>query len=215
MIRGFSRNGSEGISRRAAIAAAVAIAAASVARPANASTGEVRVTLKTALGIIVVAVDPVRAPITAGDFLAYVDRGLFDNTAFYRSVRLNNDHNPVKIEVLQGGLIDNTKMLPPIAHEPTSLTGLRHGNGTLSAGRREPGTGSAGAFFICIGDQPELDYGGHRNPDGQGFAAFGHVISGMDVVRQIWSSKTGPADRGMDAQKLTPPVPILAASRDH
>jgi peptidyl-prolyl cis-trans isomerase A (cyclophilin A) len=174
---------------------------------------DVRVMLTTALGAIGVAVDLARAPISAGDFLKYVDRGLFDGSAFYRTVRPDNDINPVKIDVIQGGVVNDKKLLPPIPHEPTNKTGIDHRNGTISTARDQPGTGSAGAFFICIGDQPQLDFGGRRNPDGQGFAAFGRVVHGMQVVRAIWKSKTAPADGGMGAQKLTPPIEILTARR--
>ena len=197
-------------SRRAVLAGA---ACSGLAPPVRAATGEVRVTLTTTLGAIVVAVDTARAPISAGDFLTYVDRGLFDGGAFYRTVRPDNDANPVKIDVIQGGVTDKTKELPGIAHEPTSKTGLRHRDGTLSVGRNTPGTGTAGAFFICIGDQPELDFGGRRNPDRQGFAAFGRVVSGMDVVHAIWTSKTGAPDSGKGAQSLAPPIPIVSARR--
>jgi peptidyl-prolyl cis-trans isomerase A (cyclophilin A) len=169
--------------------------------------------LTTALGAIEVAVDLAHAPISAGDFLKYVDHRLFDRSAFYRTVRPDNDINPVKIDVIQGGLVNDRKLLPPIPHEPTSKTGLHHRNGTISTARDKPGTGSAGAFFICIGDQPELDFGGRRNPDRQGFAAFGQVVHGMDVVRAIWRSKTAPPDGGMGAQKLMPPIEIVSAKR--
>jgi peptidyl-prolyl cis-trans isomerase A (cyclophilin A) len=174
---------------------------------------EVRVKLTTALGDIEVAVDPVHAPISAGDFLKYVDRRLFDGGAFYRTVRPDNDINPVKIDVIQGGLLNDRKLLPPIPHEPTNKTGIHHRNGTISTARDKPGTGSAAAFFICIGAQPELDFGGRRNPDRQGFAAFGRVVHGMDVVRAIWKSKTAPPDGGMGGQKLMPPIGILTARR--
>jgi len=174
---------------------------------------EVRVRLTTSLGAIEVAVDLACAPISAGDFLKYVDRRLFDRSAFYRTVRPDNDINPVKIDVIQGGIVNDKKLLPPIPHEPTSKTGIHHRNGTISTARDQPGTGSAGAFFICIGDQPELDFGGKRNPDGQGFAAFGRVVHGMDVVRAIWKSKTAPPDGGMGGQKLMPPIEILTARR--
>lgn len=174
---------------------------------------EVRVVLTTALGAIEVAVDLARAPISGGDFLKYVDRKLFDGGAFYRTVRPDNDINPVKIDVIQGGVLGDRKLLPPIPHEPTNKTGLHHRDGTISTARDKPGTGSAGAFFICIGNQPELDFGGNRNPDRQGFAAFGQVIHGMEVVRAIWKSKTGAPDGGMGAQKLTPPIEIVSAKR--
>jgi hypothetical protein len=99
------------------------------------------------------------------------------------------------IEVVQGGLTDDSKFLDPIAHEPTNRTGLRHRNGTISIARDGVGTGTAGAFFICIGDQPELDFGGKRNPDGQGFAAFGHVTSGTKLIREIGALKTPRTSR--------------------
>jgi peptidyl-prolyl cis-trans isomerase A (cyclophilin A) len=179
----------------------------------NPRAREVRVMLTTALGAIEVAVDVARAPISAGDFLKYVDRGLFDGGAFYRTVRPDNDINPVKIDVIQGGVTNDKRLLPPIPHEATNKTGLRHRNGTISTARDQPGTGSAGAFFICIGDQPQLDFGGRRNPDRQGFAAFGRVVHGMEVVRAIWKSKTAPPDGGMGGQKLTPPIGIVTARR--
>ena len=108
---------------------------------------------------------------------------------FYRVVRQDNQPDKkVKIEVVQGGLggESSEKELPPIAHETTNRTGVLHKDGTLSMARAEPGTASS-EFFICVGDQPELDFGGKRNPDGQGFAAFGKVVKGMDVVRRIQS----------------------------
>jgi peptidyl-prolyl cis-trans isomerase A (cyclophilin A) len=205
-----------GPSRRAVLAgmaswgASLPLLAGSIRSP---QPHEVRVMLTTALGPIEVAVDPARAPISAGDFLKYVDRRLFDGSAFYRTVRPDNDINPVKIDVIQGGLMNDRKLLPPIPHEPTNKTGLHHRNGTISTARDKPGTGSAGAFFICIGDQPELDFGGRRNPDRQGFAAFGRVVHGMDVVRAIWKSKTAPPDGTMGGQKLTPPIQIVTAHR--
>lgn len=175
--------------------------------------GEVLVILATALGAIEVAVDPVHAPLSAGDFLKYVDRGLFNGAAFYRTVRPDNDANPVKIDVIQGGLMDEKRLLPPIPHEPTNRTGLHHRDGTISIARDAPGTGTAGAFFICIGDQPELDFGGRRNPDRQGFAAFGQVVRGMDAVRAIWKSKTGAPGGEWGTQGLTPPIEIVSAKR--
>ena len=184
-----------------------------LASGARRSRRSVRVMLTTALGPIELAVDLARAPISAGDFLKYVDRRLFDGGGFYRTVRPDNDINPVKIDVIQGGLMDDKKLLPPIPHEPTNKTGLHHHDGTISTARDAPGTGSAGAFFICIGDQPELDFGGRRNLDRQGSAAFGQVIRGMDVVRAIWKSKTGPSHGGVGAQKLVPPIEIVSAKR--
>jgi peptidyl-prolyl cis-trans isomerase A (cyclophilin A) len=171
------------------------------------------VAMTTSFGDIFVTVELTRAPVSAGNFLEYMDRHLFDNAQFYRSVHAENDANPVKISALQGGIVDRAKGLEPIPHESTRQTGLRHLDGTISVGRREPGTGSAGAFFICIGDQPELDFGGRRNPDGQGFAAFGRVHKGMDVVRTIWTQPTMGTDGSIGAQTIASPVRIASIIR--
>lgn len=219
MIRHHSRGKDvrrSGLSRRAVLAggASLGVSLLAFARAVRGHpAGEVRVILTTALGAIEVAVDLAHAPISAGDFLRYVDGGLFNGAAFYRTVRPDNDTNPVKIDVIQGGLMDEKRLLPPIPHEPTNRTGLHHRNGTISIARDAPGTGTAGAFFICIGDQPELDFGGRRNPDRQGFAAFGQVVRGMDVVRAIWKSKTGAPGGEWGTQGLTPPIEIVSAKR--
>jgi peptidyl-prolyl cis-trans isomerase A (cyclophilin A) len=172
-----------------------------------------RVLIDTTYGPIGIRLDLGRAPISAGDFLKYVDRGLYTGGAFYRTVRPDNDPEPTKIDVVQGGLTDGKRFLAPIAHEPTNRTGLRHRNGTISIGRDEVGTGTAGAFFICIGDQPELDFGGRRNSDHQGFAAFGHVSSGMELIRKMWSSKTLGAPGSPEGESIASPVAILGARR--
>jgi len=146
-----------------------------------------RVLIQTELGDITVEIYLTKAPVTAKNFLAYVDQGLFDDSVFYRVVTMDNQpDNNIKIEVIQGGLGDDEgkKRLPPIPHETTDATGILHKDGVISMGRWEPGTASS-EFFICVGDQPELDFGGRRNPDGQGFSAFGRVVQGMDVVRLI------------------------------
>ena len=171
------------------------------------------VVIDTALGPIEVRLELTRAPLSSGDFLKYVDSGLYAGGAFYRTVRPDIDPNPVKIEVVQGGLTDESKYLPPIAHEPTHRTGLRHRNGTLSIARDAVGTGTAGAFFICIGDQPELDFGGKRNPDGQGFAAFGQVTRGMKLLHTIESMKTQGPKGSPGGELLASPVAILGARR--
>ncbi|MCI0477218.1 MAG: peptidylprolyl isomerase [Anaerolineales bacterium] len=167
-----------------------------------------QVVIQTEIGDLIVAIDAARAPITAANFLRYVDEGRYRDATFYRVVRMDNQPNDaVKIEVIQGGLGMEThaQRLPPIAHETTQVTGLVHTDGTVSMARRAPGSASS-EFFICIGDQPELDFGGKRNPDGQGFAAFGRVVSGMDVVRTIQQL---PADGQMLNQKIN----ILSVSR--
>jgi len=145
------------------------------------------ISMETELGPIQLELYPDRAPITVSNFLRYVDENRYEDFHFYRVVHMENQpDNDVKIEVIQGGLgFDKHPMeLPTIVHETTDKTGIRHLNGTLSMARMEPGTASS-EIFICINYQPELDYSGKRNPDGQGFAAFGKVISGMDVIRKI------------------------------
>jgi len=146
-----------------------------------------RVVIKTELGDIVVEIYEKRASITASNFLKYVDENRYEGACFYRIVRMDNQpDNNIRIEVIQGGLLQTKRenILPPIEHETTDRTGILHQDGIISMARREPGTASS-EFFICIGDQHELDYGGKRNPDGQGFAAFGKVTAGMDVVKKI------------------------------
>ena len=145
------------------------------------------ISMGTELGSIQMELYPDRAPITVSNFLRYVDENRYEDFHFYRVVHMENQpDNDVKIEVIQAGLwFDKHPMeLPTIIHETTDKTGIRHLNGILSMARLEPGTASS-EIFICINDQPELDYSGKRNPDGQGFAAFGKVISGMDVIRKI------------------------------
>ena len=145
------------------------------------------ISIETELGPIQLELYPDGAPTTVSNFLRYVDEKRYDDFHFYRVVHMENQpDNDVKIEVIQGGLgFDKHPMeLPAIVHETTNKTGIRHLNGTLSMARMEPGTASS-EIFLCINDQPELDYSGKRNPDGQGFAAFGKVISGMDVIRKI------------------------------
>jgi peptidyl-prolyl cis-trans isomerase A (cyclophilin A) len=201
------------LSRRSLLASAIAFASVSSARDkADRSTEQVAIV--TSLGTISVAVDVLHSPVSAGNFLEYVDRHLYDEARFYRSVHAENDANPVKISVLQGGMADRTKGLGPIPHESTRQTGLRHLDGTISLARRELGTGSAVAFFICIGDQPELDFGGRRNPDGQGFAAFGRVHKGMDIVRNIWMQPTVGTDGSIGAQTIASPIRIETAIRN-
>ncbi|WP_340111047.1 peptidylprolyl isomerase [Maribellus mangrovi] len=155
------------------------------------ATGLPKVKLQTDFGDIIVEIDTVHAPITAHNFLKHLAEGTYENAVFYRTVRMDNQpNNEVKIEVIQGGIFDDQliDLIPPILHETTKMTGINHKNGTFSMARYTPGTATT-EFFICVGDQPELDFGGKRNPDGQGFAAFGQVIKGMDVVKKIQRQK--------------------------
>jgi len=146
-----------------------------------------RITIQTELGSMLVELYPEQAPVTSENFLKYVEENRFENSNFYRTVRMDNQpENDIKIEVIQGGLdfSNPERMLDPIFHETTQQTGILHTDGVISMARWDPGTASS-EFFICIGDQPELDFGGKRNADGQGFAAFGKVLEGMEVVRKI------------------------------
>lgn len=161
------------------------------------------VRIETALGNIDVLLEARRAPATTTNFLRYLDAGAFNGAVFHRTVKMDNQpQSPVKIEVIQGGpdRARWAKDYAPIALERTSQTGLKHVDGAISMARSGPDSATSD-FFICIGGQPELDFGGARNPDRQGFAAFGRVTAGMDIVRKIQGQ---PAD----GQKLTPPVRI-------
>jgi peptidyl-prolyl cis-trans isomerase A (cyclophilin A) len=166
-----------------------------------------RVLIKTEYGDIIVGLYPERAPETVANFIRYVEEGRYKGAFFYRVVRMDNQpDDSIRIEVVQGGLYEDNHpaMLPPIRHETTKETGILHKNGVISMARWQPGTATS-EFFICVGDQPELDYGGRRNPDGHGFAAFGKVIKGMAVVEKIHAL---PAE----GQYLSPSVPILEIS---
>ena len=160
-----------------------------------------------------------KAPITVANFMRYVTDKRYDGGSFYRVVRLDNQsQNPIKIEVIQGGLLrDSAKMLPPIEQETTQKTGLRHVNGAISLARSAPNSGGS-EFFICVNAQPELDFGGKRNPDGQGFAAFGKVTRGMRIVRKIQQGATGELDKptttpANPSQFLKTPVVITSIVR--
>jgi peptidyl-prolyl cis-trans isomerase A (cyclophilin A) len=148
-----------------------------------------RVVVATSLGDIAADVYLDQAPVTATAFLKNVDDGIYNDgrAEFYRVVHMENQpDNPVRIEVVQGGVDRETgdTSVSCIPHETTAETGLTHLDGSLSMAREEPGTANT-EFAICVGAQPELDYGGRRNPDGQGFAVFGRVTKGMEVVRRI------------------------------
>lgn len=171
----------------------------------------VKVALKTSEGMIVVAVDTKRAPVTAKNFLAYVDQKKLDGTTFYRAARAIGN---AKRGFIQGGVHrDARRSLPPIAHEPTSRTGIRHIDGAISMARREPGS-AMGEFFILAGDAPAMDAkpgGGDANA---GYAAFGRVVSGMPVVKRILAVPTWPGGSGsMKGQLIKQPVKIIEAKR--
>jgi len=168
------------------------------------------VVVETELGAFTVALDE-RAPLSTANFLAYVDAGFLDRMSAYRIVTLANQPPETvhKIEVVQWGVLPENEaysaLLPPIAHEPTSESGLQHKDMTISMARFAPGSAGAG-FFICIGDQPELDHGGRRNPDGLGFAAFGQVIAGRETIAAMFA-------RAEPQEMVERPIAILGAHR--
>jgi peptidyl-prolyl cis-trans isomerase A (cyclophilin A) len=163
------------------------------------------VVIETSLGSIRVRLDAGSAPRTSANFLKFVGLGAYDGGRFYRTVTAENQPiDTVRIAVIQGGVREDFEAdeHPLLPIERTSETDLRHLDGTISMGRTEPDNAKT-EFFICVGDQPALDFGGRRNPDGQGFAAFGQVIEGMEVVRAVHASPR-------EEQRLTPPVPIVS-----
>ena len=163
--------------------------------------------IKTELGNITVELYPAKAPITVANFLKYVDAHLYDSSSFFRAVTLNNQpKDSVKIEVIQGGDVDSVKEFAPIFLETTKQTGLQHKDGTISMARGKPATATS-SFFICINDQPSLNFEGKRNKDGQGFAAFGKVVEGMNVVKKI--QQLHPEQ----GQYFKPPVTIISITR--
>ena len=174
-------------------------------KPAN-----VRVSLQTSLGPIVLELEKERAPVTTANFLRYVDEKRFDGIAFYRATRIGEGYG-----LIQGGAKgDAARVLPPIAHEPTSKTGLSHVDGAISMARYAPGTADAD-FFITIGDLESMDADPAQPGDNQGFAVFGRVVEGMDVVRRILAAPTSPTEGEgvMKGQMLASPVRIISAAR--
>lgn len=166
--------------------------------------------LETGLGPIVVELETAKAPVTSANFLRYVREKRLDGTDFYRAMRLAPD---AVLGLVQGGVKgDPKRSLPAIRHEPTTQTGLSHRDGTISLARAAPGSATAD-FFILVGDIPSLDANPTAPGDNQGFAAFGRVVEGMDVVRRILSSPTSPTlgEGVMKGQMLEPAVPIIRA----
>jgi peptidyl-prolyl cis-trans isomerase A (cyclophilin A) len=176
----------------------------------------VRVRVQTELGDIVLEVDPIKAPVTTANFLKYVDAAHYDGGIFHRTVKMDNQpESTVKIEVIQAGVnpARAKEGFPAIALERTSVTGILHKDGVVSMARGGPDSATSG-WFICINDQPSLDFGGARNPDGQGFGAFGRVVSGMDVVRKIQAAPSSTTrTTNTEAQRLTPPIKIVKVAR--
>ncbi|MFN3558859.1 MAG: peptidylprolyl isomerase [Brevundimonas sp.] len=208
MIRRFLLSGLLCLSALTAAPALAQDAPVPEVAPQAVAEAGVRVALVTSLGTIVIETDP-RAPITSANFLRYVDEHRFDGTTFYRGMELGTD-----IGLIQGGTNNaRTRILPPIAHEPTSQTGLTHTDGVISMARYTPGT-ATGDFFIILGPLSSLD-AGKTAPDDPGFAAFGRVVEGMDLVRAILVAPKSPTEGEgvMKGQMLAPPVQILSAAR--
>lgn len=182
--------------------------AALAASSLHAQSGVVHVVITTTAGVIEADLDSAHAPISVTNFLRYVDAKRYDGGRFHRTVKPDNQpNNDVKIEVIQGGVarVQGAQSWPAIELERTNVTKITHGDGVLSMARGGPNTATSD-FFITIGEQHSLDFGGARNADGLGFAAFGHVTKGMDVVRAIQKS---PATE----QNLTPPISITSIVR--
>ena len=211
--------------RRGLILGAIAICAAGVgcARGDGEATEDgsvgVGLVMETDYGSIAIEVYPEQAPVTAENFLNYVDGGHFDGASFYRAVSPKNDKNAAPISVIQGGLNEALSAqfeapFAPIAHETTDQTGLQHIDGALSMARFKPGSAQS-EFFISIGDNHALDAGGARYDDGLGFAVFGRVVGGMEVVNQIHHAPVASdaPDPYVEGQLLEEPVRILSVRR--
>ena len=173
------------------------------------------VIIETSKGAIEIEVYPDKAPLSSADFLNYVDRKYYHGQAFYRAVTAENDDRQMGMSILQGGRLEFEPLSGPVAHESTKQTGLRNKAGMVSLARKDVGSASAAFFFINVETNKVLDFGGARHPDGQGFAVFGKVVSGMDVVVQIQQGqKEAPRDDDPTAaQFLTRPVIITKAYR--
>jgi len=169
----------------------------------------VRVLITTSEGTITVALEKDRAPATTANFLRYADAKRFDGVTFYRAMKLGENAG-----LIQGGQRDPRRFFPPLVHEPTTKTGLSNTDGTIAMARAEPGSARAD-FFIAIGDLSSLDAKPDQPGDNLGFAAFGHVVEGMDVVRRIQGLPTSATEGegAMKGQMLAPPVKILTVRR--
>lgn len=184
------------------------IPAIAPAQPANRpAPGIVRVRIVTSEGALVLALDARRAPKTTANFMAYVDDGRFDGTTFYRAARRSTDP---KLGFIQGGIGTNyTRMLPPVAHEPTNVTGIRHLDATVSMARGTRPGSAAGNFFITLGATPNMDASGRY----EGYAAFGRLVAGRETVRRILAKPTGGGTGAMKGQMILRPVTLVRAER--
>jgi peptidyl-prolyl cis-trans isomerase A (cyclophilin A) len=189
---------------------ALAQEAAQSQQAASAPAAIVKVVLHTTLGDIHIALETERAPITANNFLRYVDRKRFDGIGFYRAVKIGDEG---QYGLVQAGLMGNPKLVfKPIAHEAPAATGLSHVDGAISMAHSVPGTATSD-FFIVVGDLIALD--GKGTPEEPGYAVFGHVVEGMDVVRAIRDQPRDPnaGETAMKGQMLASPIKVLSARR--
>jgi peptidyl-prolyl cis-trans isomerase A (cyclophilin A) len=187
---------------------ALVVISLALAAPASAQKGQIPIVIETDAGKITAILDSAHAPSSVANFLKYVDAKHYEGGRFHRTVRMDNQPNSaVKIEVIQGGVAPAKAQdgWAPIELERTNITGLHHGDGALSMARAAANTATSD-FFVTINDQPELDFAGKRNADGQGFAVFGNVTSGMDIVRKIQAGQA-------NGQSLTPLVTIIRIIR--
>lgn len=208
---------------RLAIIAALACAASATAMPAKRKAAPphvpvalgdtVRVALTTDLGVITIDLDHLHAPITTENFVAYAEQKRFDGTVFYRSMRLQSDGAPAGL-IQAGTQNDPRRILKPIAHEPTTQTGILHKAWTISMARYAPGT-ATGDFSILLSDLPSLDADPKAAGDNAGYAAFGHVVEGKDVVMKIWQAELSPTlgEGFLKGQMLAAPVKIISVRR--
>ena len=198
--------------RRALLLAALSAGLAAPALAQDAAPAPLpRVQMETSAGRIVIEVETTRAPITAANFLRYVDEHRFDGMTFYRAMKAAPG-----MGLVQGGTNnDPDRTLPPIAHEPTTLTGLSHVDGAVSMARYAPGT-ATGDFFVSVGPTPSYDAGRPFSVDADGFAVFGRVVQGMEVVRAILDAPTSPTEGEgfMRGQMLDPKITIVQAWRE-
>ena len=195
------------------LTAAAPPARKSVAPPPAPIGDTVRVVLTTELGPITLELDHVHAPITVENFVKYVDQKRFDGTVFYRAMHLNWGDQPNGL--IQGGTQNNPqRILKPIAHEPTTQTGLSHKSGAISMARNAPGS-ATGDFSILLSDLTGLDADPKASGDNAGYAVFGHVVAGMDVVRKIWDQPLSPTlgEGFLKGQMIEHPVKIVSARR--
>jgi peptidyl-prolyl cis-trans isomerase A (cyclophilin A) len=197
--------------KRLCLLAALAVSFGATPAAQTVADGEILVRIETALGAIDIAVDAKRAPITAANFLKYVDGKFYDGGRFHRATRPDNDvavGDKPAIQVIQASISPGRRGegYPPIPLERTSVTGLRHVAGATSMARSSATDSARSDFFICVRDEPSLDAGGKRAEDGQGFGAFGRVVQGMHIVRGI-------QQQPVEKQALTPPIAIIRISR--